>query len=150
MKIKIELLEKPLDAETLQRLNYLNKKYGTDPSFDFTSPHVHYIFVAIVNKTIIGYGLLNRPHGHWFLRNCVVDKKYRGGVQKRLIKDRLIHAVQLGATKVSVGVFQNNHRSLNNLIESGFRHSGIVKDKKLGTYQKLVFNVTKEIEEKWM
>ena len=47
------------------------------------------IFIAKENDMIIGFAVLNRPHGYWYFRNCVVAKQFAGGVQKELINNSL-------------------------------------------------------------
>lgn len=134
-KISIQLLRKPYSQTVLARLDEINKQ-GNDPSFKFS--HAQNIFVALKQNEIIGFAVLNKPHGYWYFRNCVVDKKHRGGIQQKLIDARITHVKTQGGDKVSVGVFPKNYRSLNNLITRGFKFKGMVNSPKIGEYQLLV------------
>lgn len=119
--MKIQLLKKPYNQTTLISLQFINSQGGS-PDYDFNK---HLIFVAKNNEDIIAFGALSQPHGFYFLRNCVVDNKFRGqGIQKELIKERLAYVKRHGGRNVKVRVDPNNTHSLNNLIASGFEHCG--------------------------
>jgi len=120
--VNVERLVKPLNLETLERLEEINKQ-GHDDSFTFKG--AQNIFVAKDNFQIIGFAVLNRPHGYWYFRNCVVDKQYVGGVQRKLIEARLKYVEDQGGNRVSTLVNPQNYRSLNNLTSAGFKFKGM-------------------------
>jgi len=82
MLLRVEVLKKPLTIEVMNKLIELNKQ-SIDPFYDFKK--AQNIFVAALDgkkrgqpqpEDIIGFAILNKPHGHWYFRNCVVDKRH--------------------------------------------------------------------------
>ena len=91
-------------------------KQGADPSFKFIPQHKVFVVMDWKTDTLFAYAVLGKPHGHWYFRNCVVDRKHRGnGYQRELIRQRLDYIEENGGGNVSVGVDPKNTKSLNNL-----------------------------------
>ena len=104
----------------LNRLQQLHDKFGDDSSFKFTSRHK--IFVVEEDNQIVAFAVLGQPHGYWWLRNCIVDKPYRGkGYQRSLIDARLRYVKERDGKRVCVSIDHKNVWSLNNAISSGFK-----------------------------
>ena len=97
-------------------------KQSSDPSFKIIPQHKVFVVMDWKTDTLLAYAVLGRPHGHWYFRNCVVDRKYRGnGYQRELIRQRLDYIEENGGGNVSVGVDPKNSKSLNNLLSFGFK-----------------------------
>ena len=104
------------------QLERLSKK-SSNPSFKFLPQHK--IFIVLGDSqtdTVAAYAVLGKPHGHWYFRNCVVDRKHRGkGLQRELIQQRLDYIANNGGGNVSVGIDPKNTKSLNNMLSFGFK-----------------------------
>jgi len=119
MKKEIRLLTKE-EKEFYKPEIYRLLKQGYNPDFKLIPQYK--VFVVFQNNEIIALGILNNPHGYWFFRNCVVDKKYRGnGLQRDLIEARLDYIRHEGGGRVNVGVDPKNTKSLNNMLSMGFK-----------------------------
>jgi GNAT superfamily N-acetyltransferase len=138
----VDLLTKSQLHINLPRLQELHKKYGTDDSFEFTNRHK--VFVVWVEGEIAAFAVLGQPHGYWWLRNCVVDKKHRGkGYQRSLIEERLRYVKERGGKRVCVSIDHKNVWSLNNAISSGFKFIPGGKKHNGHMYQKLAVEFNK-------
>jgi len=93
---------------------------GDDQSFRVLPQHK--VFALIVKDKVVAFGVLGRPRGYWFFRNCVIDREHRGkGYQRQLIRERLNHVRNNGGGRVSVCIDPKNTKSLNNMLGFGFK-----------------------------
>ena len=119
MNVEVSLLTKEQIVNLKPQLERLIKQ-GDDSSFKFVPQHK--VFVVFSNDEIVALGILNNPRGHWVFRNCIVDRKHRGnGYQRLLIGARLDYIRSRGGKRVSVGIDPKNTKSLNNILNFGFK-----------------------------
>lgn len=88
-------------------------------------------WIAYHGSEGVGFGgMVDTPPGTWhaewvgscYLCSAGVVPSFRGyGLQRRLIAKRLEHARRLGKHTAYTDTLFENHRSMNNLIECGFR-----------------------------
>jgi GNAT superfamily N-acetyltransferase len=111
-------------------------RQGYDPNFKLIPQYK--VFVIFEDNKMIALAILNNPHGYWYFRNCVVDRKHRGrGLQRVLIQERLDYISEHGGGRVSVGIDPKNTKSLNNMLSMGFKFAKGGMKYKDSWYQKL-------------
>jgi ribosomal protein S18 acetylase RimI-like enzyme len=117
---KVILLSSEEVDKNINRLYQLHDKYGKDTSFEFKK--AQRIFVVKIADYIVALAVFCQPHGFCWLRNFIVDEKYRGNhYQQALILEMLKYAKSKGIKKVTTAVDQMNIWSLNNFISTGFK-----------------------------
>ena len=115
MKVSVHVCR---DQELIARLQLRAAKEL--PVLDF-EPREWWVAKA-ENSDVAGYAAMRITKDFAWLSACYVFSKFRGaGIQKRLIRCRLIKAKKQGCKSVYTYTANGNHPSQNSLIACGFK-----------------------------